>query len=90
MPAQYLKGQSEAHDRALIQTLSMQNADSFWEESRRVKDHYNVCGFAALAFLLEVLPPCNGHILGYEMWHEEATRSAVSYAAVVFAEQKQQ
>jgi hypothetical protein len=90
MPAQYLKGQSEDHDRALLKALTALDADSFWEDSGKVKDRYNVCGFAALACLLEVLPPCKGHLLGYEMWHEEATRSAVSYASVAFSEQKQQ
>lgn len=90
MPAQYIRGQSEAHDKALLNSLVARDADSFWKESGRVKDQYNVCGFAALACLLEVLPACKGLLLGYEMWHEEATRSAVSYAAVVFAEQKQQ
>ena len=86
MPGQYLKGQSEVHDKALLNHLVSLDADSFWEESRKVKDQYNVCGFAALACLLEVLPPCKGHLLGYEMWQEEATRSAVSYAAMAFAE----
>jgi AmmeMemoRadiSam system protein B len=85
MPAQYMKGQSEAHDRALLAALSALDADSFWGESGKVKDQYNVCGFAALACLLEVLPPCKGRLLGYEMWHEEATRSAVGFAAVAFA-----
>jgi MEMO1 family protein len=84
MPARYMKGQSEAHDRALLNDLMALDADSFWKESCRVKDQYNVCGFAALACLLEVLPRCKGHLLGYEMWHEEATRSAVSYAGVAF------
>ena len=84
MPAQYLKDQSEVHDRALLKALSVLDADSFWEESGKVKDQYNVCGFAALACLLEVLPPCRGHFLGYEMWHEEATRSAVGFAAMAF------
>ena len=84
MPVQYLKGQSEAHDRALLNHLIALDVDSFWKESGRVKDQYNVCGFAALACLLESLPHCKGHLLGYEVWHEEATRSAVSYAAVAF------
>jgi AmmeMemoRadiSam system protein B len=84
MPAQYLKGQSEAHDRALLNSFTLQDAESFWRESGRVKDQYNVCGFAALACLLEILPPCKGHLLGYERWHEEATRSAVSFAAMAF------
>ena len=87
MPAQVMKGQSEAHDKALLRCLAERDADSFWKESGRVRDHYNVCGFAALACLLEVLPPCKGRLLGYDMWHEEPTRSAVSYAAVSFFEE---
>jgi len=85
MPAQYLMGESEIHDRALLEALSQLNADLFWEESRKVKDAYNVCGFSALACLLEVLPSCRGQLLGYEIWHEEATRSAVSFAAMTLA-----
>jgi AmmeMemoRadiSam system protein B len=84
MPAQYLKGESQAHDRSLIDHLIALDADSFWKESWRVKDRYNVCGFAALACLLEVVPACRGNLLGYETWQEEATRSGVSYASVVF------
>jgi AmmeMemoRadiSam system protein B len=84
MPAEYLKGQSEAHDKKLLEHLSALDPDLFWEESRNVKDQFNVCGFSALACLLEILPPCKGQILGYERWHEEPTRSAVSFAAVVF------
>jgi AmmeMemoRadiSam system protein B len=84
MPAEYLKGQSEAHDRKLLQHLAMLDPDLFWEESRDEKDQFNVCGFSALACLLEILPPCKGQILEYERWHEEPTRSAVSFAAVVF------
>jgi AmmeMemoRadiSam system protein B len=84
MPAAYLEGQSEAHDKKLLQHLSALDPDLFWEESRKVKDQFNVCGFSALACLLEILPPCKGRILDYERWYEEPTRSAVSYAAVVF------
>ncbi len=84
MPAANLKQQAEAHDKNLLEHLSKFNADGFWEESREIKDQYNVCGFSALACLLEVLPPCKGEILDYELWNEDATRSAVSYAAVVF------
>jgi AmmeMemoRadiSam system protein B len=86
MPAEYLKGQSEAHDKKLLQHLSLLDPELFWEESRNVKDQFNVCGFSALACLLEILPPCKGHILDYERWHEEPTRSAVSFAAVVFTQ----
>jgi len=84
MPAEYLRGQSEAHDKKLLQHLSALEPDLFWEESRKVEDQFNVCGFSALACLLEILPSSKGQILDYERWHEEPTRSAVSFAAVVF------
>jgi MEMO1 family protein len=84
MPARNLERRSEEHDRKLLHHLVSRDADAFWEESRKVKDQFNVCGFAALACLLEVLPPAQGRILYYETWHEEPTRSAVSFASVVF------
>ena len=84
MPADHLTGQSEAHDRALLDRLCAQDADQFWEESRKVSDRFNVCGFSAMACLLELLPACEGRVLDYQMWHEGSTRSAVSFAAAAF------
>ena len=86
MPAGYLKGESESHDKNLLNHLSTLDADQFWEESRRVEDQFNVCGFSALGCMLEIMPSSKGQILDYKLWHEEATRSAVSFAAVVFTE----
>jgi len=84
MPASLIIDQSERQDRQLLDFLCARNADGFWSESRRLEDRYNVCGFAALACLLEILPPSHGHLLGYEIFKEDATRSAVSFAAAVF------
>lgn len=83
-PASHLEAGAKAHDQALLGALCRQDAESFWEESARVKDAFNVCGFSALTCLLEVLPPCKGEVLGYDMWHEAPTSSAVSFAAAVF------
>jgi AmmeMemoRadiSam system protein B len=87
MPANHLQNEAVEHDRNLLGHLSRIRPDAFWEESIRVKDRFNVCGFAALACLLEILPPCRGEVLHYQMWHEAATRSAVSFSAVAFAAQ---
>jgi MEMO1 family protein len=83
-PASYLEDQSERHDQALLKALSEGRPDAFWEESMSVNDQFNVCGFSALACLMEILPPSRTQILSYQNWHEAATRSAVSFAAVVF------
>ncbi len=87
MPADYLAGPSEVHDRALLDRLCARDAEKFWEESRNVGDRFNVCGFSAMACLLELLPSCEGRLLDYAMWHEGPTRSAVSFAAAAFTAQ---
>ena len=84
MPASLIIDQSERHDRQLLHFFCAGNADGFWSESRRIEDRYNVCGFAALACLLETLPPGHGNLLGYEIFREDSTRSAVSFAAAIF------
>ena len=84
MPASVIVNESERHDRELLRFLCEGNADGFWEESKRVEDKFNVCGFSALACLLEVIPPSKGELLAYETYREEPTKSAVSFAAVIF------
>ena len=68
----------------LIEAACRGDVEAFWAESRRVGDKYNVCGFSALACLLEALPEVQGRLLGYEFSQEEPTQSAVSYAAIAF------
>ncbi|NVM26929.1 MAG: AmmeMemoRadiSam system protein B, partial [Desulfobacterales bacterium] len=84
MPASFIIGESERHDRGLLHFLCARSADGLWSESAAVEDRYNVCGFSALACLLEILPPSQGHLLGYEILREDSTRSAVSFAAAIF------
>ncbi len=83
-PAEYIASRAEAHDKNLLRALSEVDAGLFWEESKKVEDQYNVCGFPALACLLEILPSGRGKILDYQLRHEAATQSAVSFSAVVF------
>jgi AmmeMemoRadiSam system protein B len=84
VPASGMLHESEQHDTQLLRHLCAMDADHFWLESQRVQDRYNVCGFSALACLLEILPSSDGHLLGYEIFKEEPTKSAVSFAAAVF------
>jgi len=86
MPASFIINESERHDKQLLQCLCTRDADGFWSESKRIKDRYNVCGFSALACLLEILPQSHGKLLGYEIFKEEPTRSAVSFAAAIFTQ----
>jgi len=84
-PAEYIASRAKTHDKSLLDALCAADADLFWEESQKVEDQYNVCGFPALACLLEILPACKGQVLDYQLQHEAATQSAVSFSAVAFA-----
>ena len=66
------------------------NIRDFWEGERDCGSRYNVCGFSALSFLLEVFPDLKGIRLGYEFWKEDPTQSAVSFAAMVLMEKEKQ
>ncbi len=83
-PATHLEAEAMAHDRALLRCLCAGDATGFWAESARVEDGYNVCGFTALATLLESLPPGQGKVLCHDIMREPPTRSAVTFAAAAF------
>ncbi|MDH7512937.1 MAG: AmmeMemoRadiSam system protein B [Clostridiales bacterium] len=75
--------EAKQHDHALLEALSRGDVEALWAESRRVRDRYNVCGLGTLASLLEIFPESRGQVLDYEFWREEATASAVSFAAAI-------
>ncbi len=85
MSSKAIAEESEEHDAKLLEALTAADAKAFWAEGRRAGGRFNVCGFSALACLLELLPEgAKGRQAAYHNWHEEPTRSAVSFAAAVF------
>jgi AmmeMemoRadiSam system protein B len=72
-------------DREILDALAAGDAASFFQAGAREKNRYRICGFSALWTLLAVLPGISGKVLDYDVWHEEATRSSVSFAAVAFS-----
>jgi hypothetical protein len=76
--------ETKNHDNLLIDAVCKGDVEGFWAESRKAKGIYNVCGFSAIACLLEVLSGVRGHLLDYDVWQEESSRSAVSFAAIAF------
>jgi hypothetical protein len=74
---------AQQHDRRLLDAFCRGDICSLWEEIQSCDDQFNICGFSTLACLLELFPEVQGQVLDYEFWQEEATQSAVSYAAVI-------
>jgi len=76
--------ETKEHDRLLLEAICQGDLEAFWSEVQKGNNRYNVCGFSALAVLMELLSSKKGHLLGYDFWMEEATQSAVSFAALAF------
>jgi AmmeMemoRadiSam system protein B len=74
-----------AFDGEILDALTAGDASSFFQAGARARNRYRICGFSALWTLLAVLPGTFGKVLDYDVWHEEPTRSAVSFAAVSFS-----
>jgi AmmeMemoRadiSam system protein B len=71
-------------DRILMDAIYRGEIEDFWTATREVKDRYNVCGFSTVACLLEIIKGTQGQLLAYDIWQEELTQSAVSFAAIAF------
>jgi AmmeMemoRadiSam system protein B len=78
-----LKKQASNHDKTLLDCLIKRDRDGFWKESISVMDRYNVCGFSALATLMEVVEYHNGIVMDYKISVEEPTSSGVGFAGGV-------
>lgn len=83
-PAKETEREFIDHDRTLLACMQNGDTDGFWAESARVMDRFNVCGFTALATLMEVLGPVKAELLDYSAWFEDETESAVSFAALAY------
>ncbi len=81
--AQMMLNEVREYDQKLIDSLCGGDVQGYWSESRKVEDRYHVCGFSTMACLLEVLAPVRGFLVDYDIWQEELTRSAVSFAGVI-------
>jgi AmmeMemoRadiSam system protein B len=83
-PASSLEPAFRAFDGEILHALEAGDAAALFSAGARERNRYRICGFSSLWTLLAVMPGIRGTVLDYEVWHEEPTRSAVSFAAVTF------
>ncbi len=83
-PARALESSFRAFDSELLAALAAGDARRFFTVGATDGNRFRVCGFSALWTLLALLPGVRGAVLDYGVWHEEPTRSAVSFAATAF------
>ena len=85
-PASALLAETKDHDKVLIDSICRSDAQRFWTEIKQGDNRLNVCGFSALACLMELFPGVEGECLDYEIWKEGPTQSAVSFAGIALFE----
>lgn len=83
-PVSAFRNEVLTFDRRIVQVLLNQQPESFWRLLRENGDRFNLCGFPVLATLLEIMTADRGYLLGHELVDEPATRSGVSFAALVY------
>jgi AmmeMemoRadiSam system protein B len=67
-------------DEKLIKQMESGDAQSFFEEIRRVEDKYKVCGLPPIYLALRLLEGSQGHRLGY--MHCSADKSDTSWVSI--------
>jgi hypothetical protein len=83
-PATALEPSFRAFDEDLLASLEQGDAGRFYAAGANVGNRFRACGFSALWTLMALLPGVRGTVLDYCVWHEEPTRSAVSFTAAAF------
>ncbi len=81
-PASQMKEETLGFDHDLLEVLQAADPVKFWSFARPAGEIYYVCGFSALAILLEIFCGREVVFLGYDLAEEKASGSAVSFAAL--------
>jgi AmmeMemoRadiSam system protein B len=74
--------ETRRHDRDLLEAFTGGEPERFWRTEAASGGKFNVCGFATLATLLEVMDTRGARTLAYDVWDDSPTGSAVTFAAV--------
>jgi AmmeMemoRadiSam system protein B len=82
--AHALAPDAQAADRALLEALQHGDYRSYFRHIAHLGDRYRICGLPPVYTLLAALRPRQGILLDYRIWHEAETRSAVSFASLVY------
>jgi len=74
----------EQNDRRLLQIMSKQDRNAFNQFFVNSMDEFNICGYAALRTLLEILPPSKGYLLDYDNAIMDDDRSTVTFSEMIY------
>lgn len=73
-----------AEDAELLRHLAAADADAWRNAIERVGDRRRICGLAPVYTALKAFRPSSGVVTAYDVWDEQETHSAVTFAGVAF------
>jgi MEMO1 family protein len=73
-----------AEDAELLRHLAAADAEGWRNAIERVGDRRRICGLAPVYTALRAFGPSRGTVTAYDVWDEQETHSAVTFAGVSF------
>ena len=86
VPAESILPRAQSSDRRILDRLLAGDGAAIYAHAAETGDSYKVCGLHALVLIAELMKGKTGTLLDYQTYREQATSSAVTYAAAMFAD----
>ena len=84
VPAQMLEGEVRDADQQLIKALEDKNLSQYRTIISQHNNRYRVCGYAPTVLAHAIYEVGKGRTIAYDLWNEQETQSAVSFATIVW------
>ena len=84
LPADALIGKARAHDEKIIAFLGEGAPERIFRDELETEGRFNVCGIPAMLLFSSLLGKGSAEVLAHETYDEKVTRSAVTYAGMIF------
>lgn len=86
VPAESILPRAQSSDRRILDRLLAGDGAAIYAHAAETGDSFKVCGLHALVLIAELMKGKTGTLLDYQTYREQATSSAVTYAAAMFAD----
>ncbi|MEA3470465.1 MAG: AmmeMemoRadiSam system protein B [Thermodesulfobacteriota bacterium] len=86
LPANVLLPDARENDEKILSCLLEGQPEKIYENALETKNRFNVCGLPSMLVFSTLLKGSQAEILSHETYDEEATRSAVTYASMIFTD----
>lgn len=84
MPANTILPLAQANDQRIISHILKGQSHKIFEGAMENQDQFQVCGLPSILIFSQLMEHSTGELLEHETYDERATKSAVTYASMIF------